>query len=122
MADVCSLSCAIIIPKDKSLQYIVVDAFGPGTDVTSSWIGSDNAAKTISGTSMGKRSLDYQVYFTHKLALATPHVTGLACCILSDGAQADLTPYGVASQVAIKADKNKLLGLDRITSNTIIQV
>jgi subtilisin family serine protease len=99
-----------------------VDVFGPGTDITSSWIGSNNASKTISGTSMGKRALDYQVYFTHKLAPATPHITGLACCILSDNAVAAQTPYEVASEIGIRADKNKLNGLDGITSNTIAQV
>ncbi|KAH7144183.1 putative alkaline serine protease [Dactylonectria estremocensis] len=52
----------------------------------------------------------------------TPHVTGLACCLLSDSTLVDKTPYGVASQITIRADKNKLLGLDRITSNTILQV
>jgi subtilisin family serine protease len=99
-----------------------VDVFGPGTDITSSWIGSNNASKTISGTSMGKRALDHQVYFTHKLASATPHITGLACCILSDNAVAAQTPYEVASEIGIRADKNKLNGLDGITSNTIAQV
>jgi subtilisin family serine protease len=82
-----------------------VDVFGPGTDITSSWIGSNNASKTISGTSM-----------------ATPHITGLACCILSDNAVAAQTPYEVASEIGIRADKNKLNGLDGITSNTIAQV
>ncbi|KID81005.1 Peptidase S8, subtilisin-related protein [Metarhizium guizhouense ARSEF 977] len=32
----------------------IVDVFGPGTGVTSAWIGSNNANNTISGTSMGK--------------------------------------------------------------------
>lgn len=38
-----------------------LDIFGPGTDITSAWIGSPSATNTISGTSM-----------------ATPHVTGVA--------------------------------------------
>ncbi|KAH7169858.1 putative alkaline serine protease [Dactylonectria macrodidyma] len=91
--------------SDFSNYGRLVDVFGPGTDITSTWIGSNSATRTISGTSM-----------------ATPHVTGLACCLLSDGTLAEKTPYGVASQITIRADKNKLLGLDRITSNSILQV
>ncbi|KAH6876345.1 putative alkaline serine protease [Thelonectria olida] len=91
--------------SDFSNYGRLVDVFGPGTDITSTWIGSNSSTRTISGTSM-----------------ATPHVTGLACCLLSDGRLAEKTPYGVASQITIKADKNKLLGLDRITSNSILQV
>ncbi|RCI12748.1 putative subtilisin-like protease [Ophiocordyceps polyrhachis-furcata BCC 54312] len=43
-----------------------VDIFGPGTKITSSWIGGDGDNKTISGTSM-----------------ATPHVVGLALSAIS---------------------------------------
>ncbi|KAK3816476.1 MAG: peptidase S8/S53 domain-containing protein [Benniella sp.] len=43
-----------------------VDIFGPGLDITSTWIGSDTAKNTISGTSM-----------------ATPHVAGLMAYYLS---------------------------------------
>jgi hypothetical protein len=56
------------------------------------------------------------------LVSATPHVTGLACSLLSDATLEEKTPYGVISELNVRADKNKLLGLDRITSNTIVQV
>ncbi|KAH6603561.1 alkaline serine protease (PR1)/allergen F18-like protein [Trichoderma cornu-damae] len=85
----------------------VVDVLGPGTDITSAWIGGNDATETISGTSM---------------AQATPHVTGLVNCLLSDRTLQDPDPYGVMSQITIKADKNKILGLDHVTSNSIIQV
>ncbi|KAI7821186.1 peptidase S8/S53 subtilisin kexin sedolisin [Gamsiella multidivaricata] len=45
-----------------------VEIFGPGVDITSSWIGGANAKNTISGTSM-----------------ATPHVVGVAALYLSQG-------------------------------------
>mmetsp|Transcript_1759 Transcript_1759/g.2758 ORF Transcript_1759/g.2758 Transcript_1759/m.2758 type:complete len:404 (+) Transcript_1759:59-1270(+) len=43
-----------------------LDVFGPGTDITSTWIDSPDATNTISGTSM-----------------ASPHVCGVAAKILS---------------------------------------
>lgn len=44
----------------------VLDVFAPGTDITSSWIGSNSATNTISGTSM-----------------ATPHVVGVAAYLIA---------------------------------------
>lgn len=44
----------------------VLDVFAPGTGITSSWIGSNSATNTISGTSM-----------------ATPHVVGVAAYLIS---------------------------------------
>ncbi|KAH7056150.1 peptidase S8 and S53 subtilisin kexin sedolisin [Linnemannia elongata] len=45
-----------------------VEIFGPGVDITSSWIGGTTAQKTISGTSM-----------------ATPHVVGVAALYIAQG-------------------------------------
>ena len=44
----------------------LVDIYGPGVDITSSWNTDDNATNTISGTSM-----------------ATPHVAGAAALYLA---------------------------------------
>ncbi|KAF9083671.1 hypothetical protein BGX23_011236 [Mortierella sp. AD031] len=45
-----------------------VEIFGPGVDITSTWIGSTSAQKTISGTSM-----------------ASPHVAGVAALYIAQG-------------------------------------
>lgn len=50
------------------------DIYAPGVDVTSAWIGSNSATRTISGTSM-----------------ACPHVAGVAAMILADSSPV-LTP------------------------------
>ena len=55
-----------------------VDIFAPGTGITSSWIDTDTATNTISGTSM-----------------ATPHVAGAAALIVA--ANPGITPANVAA-------------------------
>lgn len=60
----------------------IVDILAPGSSVLSSWIGSNTATNTISGTSM-----------------ATPHITGLGAYFLAlNGAQ---TPAALCAYVSI---------------------
>ena len=58
----------------------VVDIFAPGVNVLSSWIGSNSATRTISGTSM-----------------ACPHVSGIAALALQ--ANPTATPEQVFDQM-----------------------
>ncbi|KAG0207150.1 hypothetical protein BGX28_001540 [Mortierella sp. GBA30] len=78
-----------------------VEIFGPGVDITSSWIGGADAKNTISGTSM-----------------ATPHVVGVAALYLAEGgldtAQAlfdKLTSTATADKIQgeLKGSPNKLV-------------
>lgn len=66
-----------------------LDLFGPGTDITSDWIGSPTATNTISGTSM-----------------ATPHVCGVAAKYLS--ADSTLTVDEVAAKLVADSTANVL--------------
>lgn len=57
-----------------------LDIFAPGTSITSSWIGSNSASNTISGTSM-----------------ASPHVAGVAAYLI--GLEGLSTPAAVRSRL-----------------------
>ncbi|GGT00744.1 S8 family peptidase [Streptomyces chromofuscus] len=61
-----------------------VDLFAPGVSITSAWIGSDSATRTISGTSM-----------------ATPHTAGVAALYLA--ANPSATPAQVGSALTANA-------------------
>eukprot|EP01120_Amphizonella_sp_Union-15-10_P008934 TRINITY_DN329_c0_g1_i7.p1 TRINITY_DN329_c0_g1~~TRINITY_DN329_c0_g1_i7.p1 ORF type:complete len:391 (-),score=83.36 TRINITY_DN329_c0_g1_i7:48-1220(-) len=61
-----------------------VNIFAPGEAITSTWIGSNTAIRTISGTSM-----------------ASPHVCGVASLILGDNSR---TPAQVKSQLIQEAN------------------
>ncbi|KAF2762816.1 serine endopeptidase [Pseudovirgaria hyperparasitica] len=58
----------------------LVDVMAPGVDVTSAWIGSNNATRTISGTSM-----------------ACPHVVGLALYLMAH--EGLTTPKAVTERI-----------------------
>ncbi|KAK4233222.1 peptidase S8/S53 domain-containing protein [Achaetomium macrosporum] len=73
------------------------------TKTDSTWIGrNNNETETISGTSM-----------------ACPHVVGVAATILSNPKMANKTPFDVASQLLLLADKNRITGLDGKKQRTI---
>lgn len=66
-----------------------VDIFAPGSDITSTWIGSTTATNTISGTSM-----------------ASPHTAGAAALVLS--ANPTFTPQQVRDTLVNTATLNKI--------------
>ena len=74
-----------------------VDIHAPGTDITSTWIGSNSASRTISGTSM-----------------AAPHVAGVMALYLSRGR----APTSSALQNA--STKNTISGLPAGTVNYLL--
>ena len=77
----------------------LVDVFGPGVNILSSWIGSTTATNTISGTSM-----------------ATPHIAGLAAyLIILEGIT---TPAAVASRIKALATSGKIT--DAESTNNLI--
>jgi serine protease len=66
-----------------------VDIFGPGSDITSAWIGSPSATNTISGTSM-----------------AAPQVCGTGAKFLSD--DDDMTPAELTQKLLSESSKNEI--------------
>ncbi|KAB5542486.1 putative alkaline serine protease [Coniochaeta sp. 2T2.1] len=81
----------------------LVDIIAPGMAIKSTWIGpQNNETNTISGTSM-----------------ACPHVVGVAATILSNAALKSKTPFDVASELLVLADKNKIYGIDGIKGRTV---
>jgi subtilisin family serine protease len=79
----------------------VVDILAPGTNITSTWIGSTTAIRTISGTSM-----------------ATPHVSGVAALYLSLNKSA--SPSTVQSALKSAATLNKISGVPGGTLNSLL--
>jgi subtilisin family serine protease len=77
----------------------VVDAFAPGVNILSTWIGG--STNTISGTSM-----------------ATPHVAGLAAYLL--GLEGKKTPAALSSRIITLSNKGKITGLPSGTANNLV--
>jgi len=102
----------------------VVDVLAPGVNILSCWIGSSNATNTISGTSMGKGRPSIIRLSSLLTSAATPHVAGVACCLLSNPDLRDVATNEIMSQILIQADKNALTGdsLKKRTINAVVQV
>jgi len=77
-----------------------VDIFGPGSAITSAWIGSPTATNTISGTSM-----------------ASPHVCGTAAKYWS--ADLTLTPTTLSNKLTATATPNQVTNAQTGTPNLI---
>jgi cerevisin len=87
-----------------------VDVFGPGKDITSTWIGSRVATNTISGTSM-----------------ASPHVAGLVAYFLSLQPSSDseyfvglMTPKELKDKIIKLSTKNAMTKIPSNTPNLLI--
>ncbi|KAH6908860.1 serine protease [Coprinopsis sp. MPI-PUGE-AT-0042] len=80
----------------------LVDVWAPGSNVISSWIGSDTATNSISGTSM-----------------ATPHVAGLAAVLISK--EGNVSPAALSTKLKSYAVNGVLSGVPSGTVNNLIQ-
>lgn len=78
-----------------------LDIFGPGSDITSAWIGSPDATNTISGTSM-----------------ASPHVCGVAAKYLS--ADTTLTVAELSQQLIDEATTDVLKNVGTGSPNLMV--
>ncbi|KAI5861059.1 serine protease 2 [Durotheca rogersii] len=86
-----------------------VDIFGPGLSIQSTWIGSNTAVNTISGTSM-----------------ASPHICGLTAYFLSlqpskdsEYGLAEITPEKLKSNIITIATKDALSDIPKDTPNLL---
>jgi len=80
----------------------LVDVWAPGSNVISSWIGSNTATNSISGTSM-----------------ATPHVAGLAAVIISK--EGNSSPAALSNRLKALAVNGVLSGVPSGTVNNLVQ-
>jgi subtilisin family serine protease len=83
-----------------SNQGPCVQIFAPGETITSAWIGSNTATRTISGTSM-----------------ASPHVAGVASQILGEQSY---TPFLVGQELIDTANANTITGIDNLSPNVLL--
>jgi aqualysin 1 len=79
----------------------VVDVFAPGSAIQSTWITSNTATATLSGTSM-----------------ASPHVAGVAARILQSNPGA--SPATVRNEIVNNATQNTLTGIPSGTANRML--
>ncbi|CUA73345.1 Aqualysin-1 [Rhizoctonia solani] len=77
----------------------LIDVWAPGVNIVSAWIGSPDAVKTLSGTSM-----------------ATPHVAGILAVAL--GAYGQMTPDKLTSELRGHANPVVTYGLSDIAKST----
>ncbi|MFF0626885.1 S8 family peptidase [Streptomyces sp. NPDC004296] len=89
--------------SDFSNYGSVVDLYAPGSDITSDWNNSDDATKTISGTSM-----------------ATPHVVGAAALYLAD--HKDAKPADVEKALTDGATPDKISNPGQGTPNKLLKI
>lgn len=78
----------------------VVDIFGPGVNILSTWIGSTTATNTISGTSM-----------------ASPHIAGLGAYLI--GLEGSRTAAALCSRIQSLATKNTITGAGSGSPNSL---
>ena len=104
----------------------VVDIIAPGVNIESTWIGPTNKETlAIDGTSMGQPFLHHitvETRFANTSFAACPHVAGIVCTILSNPAVNDKTPFNVASELLILADKNKISSPQQSTVNAVAHI
>ncbi|MFJ9418801.1 S8 family peptidase [Streptomyces sp. NPDC101227] len=89
--------------SDFSNYGSVVDLYAPGSDITSDWNNSDDATKTISGTSM-----------------ATPHVVGAAAVYLAG--HKDAKPADVEKALTAGATPDKISNPGDGTPNKLLKI
>ncbi|KAJ2926091.1 hypothetical protein H1R20_g11005, partial [Candolleomyces eurysporus] len=81
----------------------VIDVWGPGANVISSWIGSNTATRSISGTSM-----------------ATPHVAGVVAYLI--GKDGNVSPSAMEAKIKNLSTKNALTGVPSGTVNQLLHI
>jgi oryzin len=85
----------------------VVDIFGAGVNILSSWVGSTTATNTISGTSMG---MYLHLLWSKNLAnieIATPHIAGLAAYLIA--LEGISSPAAVQNRIKALATNGKVV-------------
>lgn len=79
----------------------LVNIYAPGSDIISTWIGSNTAVNTLSGTSM-----------------ATPHVAGLVLYLMAK--EGLTTPVSIVARIKALATSGKITGVPSKTANRLV--